>query len=198
MKIVNYKVPKSSFLSVDKDTAKIMDLMLKNDRLKRLLYRTGKDPVGESNLTEQESVNLIVEQWIRNVPKITVDTLVLNYIIIGFDNFQPSGNPEFRDNVISIDVICHFDQWDIKDFQLRPYRIAAEIDSMLDKKRFSGIGVLNFIGANQILLNEEFGGLTLMYAATHGEDDKKGFENPENEELFIKEFAEMVDNNSEF
>ena len=198
MKIVNYKVPKSSFLSVDKDAAKIMDLMLKNDRLKRLLYRTNNDPMNAENLTEEESWTLITDKWIRNVPKITIDSLVLNYIIIGFDNFQPSGNPEFRDNVISIDIICHFDQWDIKDLQLRPYRIAAEIDSMIDGKRFSGIGVLNFIGASQILLNEEFGGITLMYAATHGEDDKKGFENPEDEELFMKEFAEMVDNKSEF
>ena len=46
---------------------------------------------------------------IKNVPKLYVDGSVLTYIIINFDNFQPSGNPEFRDNIIEFDIICHFD-----------------------------------------------------------------------------------------
>ena len=29
--------------------------------------------------------------------------------IIQFDNFAPSANPEFRDNTIEFDIICHFD-----------------------------------------------------------------------------------------
>ena len=53
-----------------------------------------------------------------------------------------------EDNIISFDIICHFDQWQLEDFQLRPYRIAAEIDSMIDKKHLTGIGNLNFLGAN--------------------------------------------------
>jgi len=46
---------------------------------------------------------------IRIVPKMYVDNPVLNYIIISFDNFIESGNPEFRDNIIEFDIICHFD-----------------------------------------------------------------------------------------
>jgi hypothetical protein len=112
----------------------------------------------------------------------------LSYVIISFDNFTPSGNPEFRDNIISFDIICHFDQWQLKDFQLRPYRIAAEIDTMFNDKRLTGIGKLNFLGANQLILNDEFAGISLMYAATHGEEDKKNMPNPMDEEKFIKEF----------
>ena len=84
---------------------------------------------------------------IKIVPKLYIDGSVLNYILINFDNFTPSENPEFRDNTIEFDIICHFDQWKLKDFQLRPYRIAAELDSMLDKKHLTGIGQINFIGA---------------------------------------------------
>jgi len=69
---------------------------------------------------------------IKNIPKLYIDKSVLNYIIISFDNFIESGNPEFRDNIIEFDIICHFDQWQLKDYNLRPYRIAAEIDSMLN------------------------------------------------------------------
>jgi len=72
-------------------------------------------------------------QQIRLVPKLYVDTPVLNYMIISFDNFIESENPEFRDNIIEFDIVCHFDQWQLKDFDLRPYRIAAEIDTMLNK-----------------------------------------------------------------
>ena len=50
-----------------------------------------------------------------------IDGSVLNYIILSCDNFTPSGNPEFRDNVVEVDIICHFDQWQLKDFKLRPY-----------------------------------------------------------------------------
>jgi len=58
---------------------------------------------------------------------------MLTYMIISFDNFIESSNPEFRDNIIEFDIICHFEQWQLQDFDLRPYRIAAELDSMLDK-----------------------------------------------------------------
>ncbi|MBR2506920.1 MAG: hypothetical protein IKB70_08515 [Bacilli bacterium] len=53
---------------------------------------------------------------IKIVPKLYVDGSVLNYIIISFDNFTQSGNPEFRDSIIEFDIICHFDQWHLQDF----------------------------------------------------------------------------------
>jgi len=53
---------------------------------------------------------------IKIIPKVYVDKSVLQYIIIQFDNFTPSTNPEFRDNTIEFDIICHFDQWQMKDF----------------------------------------------------------------------------------
>ena len=44
------------------------------------------------------------------IPKLTVDVSVLNYIMINFDNFSTNAtNPEFRDNIIMFDVICHYD-----------------------------------------------------------------------------------------
>jgi hypothetical protein len=36
----------------------------------------------------------------------------------------------------------------LKDFELRPYKIAAEIDTMFNNKHLSGIGLLQFMGAN--------------------------------------------------
>jgi hypothetical protein len=44
---------------------------------------------------------------------------------------------------------------------------------MLDGKRLTGIGKLEFLGANQMILTDEYAGLCLMYRVVHGEEDKK-------------------------
>ena len=172
MKIETYQYPKSSFLSVEKDMSLITSYLLKNERLKRLLFYTTPNCLDKPNLTDEQSIGLIHKN-IKIVPKLYVDGSVLNYIILSFDNFTENhNNPEFRDNIVEFDIICHFDQWNLQDFQLRPYRIAAEIDSMLNNQKLTGIGKLQFMGANQILLTDEYAGLCLMYQAIHGGEDE--------------------------
>ena len=190
MKVEGYQYPHSSFLSVEKDMGIITNMMLKNNRLKKLLYHTTKDCLKKPKLTEDQTVELIGKN-IKMVPKLTVDGSVLNYIIVTFDNFTRTENPEFRDNIIEFDIICHFDQWQLQDFQLRPYMIAAEIDTMFNEKHLTGIGTLNFLGANQIILTDEFAGLCLMYRAVHGEDDKKHSPTEKSEEDRIINFDEL-------
>lgn len=191
MKIVNYEFPHSSFLSVEKDMEIITNNFFKNDRLKKLLFYTTKDALDKPNINEKETYELFGKN-IKIVPKLQIDGEVLNYIIISFDNFTPNAeNPEFRDNIVSFDVICHFDQWQLKGFQLRPYKIAAEIDSMFNNKHLTGIGTLQFLGANQLILNDEFAGFSLMYQAIHGGEDKKKIPNPIEQERFEKEFNDM-------
>ena len=191
MKREVYKYPKSSFLSMDKDMNIIVDLIMKNDRLKKMLHYTTKDCLDRPKLTEDETIDLFGKE-IKIVPKLTVDGSVLNYIIISFDNFTGNAtNPEFRDNIIEFDIICHFDQWHLKDFQLRPYKIAAEIDAMFNQQRLTGIGKLEFVGASQMILTDEFGGICLMYQAVHGEEDKANIPNPIEEQDFVENFNAM-------
>ena len=191
MRIDNYENPHSSFLSVEKDLELITNKILKNERLKRLLYYTTKDALDKENIGEEATYELFGKN-IKIVPKLYIDGSVLNYIIISFDNFTPNAtNPEFRDNIISFDVICHFDQWHLKGFQLRPYKIAAELDSMFNGKHLTGIGNLEFLGANPLPINEEFQGFTLMYQVIHGDEDKKNLPNPIENEKFIEEFNKI-------
>ena len=111
MRIVNYEFPHSSFLSVEKDMEIITNKILKNERLKRLLYYTTKDALDKPDKGEDASLELFGKN-IKIVPKLYIDGSVLNYIIISFDNFTPNAtNPEFRDYIIEFDFICHFDQW---------------------------------------------------------------------------------------
>ena len=192
MKIENYQYPKSSFLSINKDLDNITNRMLKNPRLQKLLYYTVENPLAQPSLTEDQQLEFLRKN-IKIVPKLYIDDSVLNYVIIGFDNFiENATNPEFRDNIISFDIICHYDQWQMADFDLRPYRIAAELDTLFNNTHLTGIGTLQFLGCNQMLLNDELGGLCLMYAAIHGEEDKKGMLNPQSEAQYIKDFDAMM------
>lgn len=187
MKVVSYSYPHSSFLAVEKDMNIIVNHFMKNDRLKRLLWYDMPDALiagsdykdsdrqhivgqGWRNLTDAEAVSMFGHQ-IKIVPKLKVEKPEFCYVVISFDNFTPNmTNPAFRDNIVSFDIVCHFDQWNLGDFQLRPYKIAAELDSMFNNKKLSGIGTLNFLGCNQIVLSDEFAGLTIMYQAIHGNE----------------------------
>lgn len=192
MKVENYLFPKSSFLSVDKDLEIITDKILKNNNLKKLLFYNTRDALDQPKLTEDESLGLFGEN-IRIVPKIPVDNEVKNYIVIKFDNFTTTYNPEFRDNLVEFDIVCHYDYWQLKDFQLRPYRIMAELDTMFADQRLTGIGKLEFVGATFVPMDDVMGGFCLLYKAVHGEEDKKFAPNPLDEEQLIENFNEVFD-----
>ena len=129
MKIENYQFPKSSFLSVDKDMSIITDYLMKNDRLKKLLYYNSKDCLSRPELTEDETIELFGKN-IKIVPKLYVDGSVLNYIIVSFDNFTDNRtNPEFRDNIIEFDIICHFDH--LTYYQSPPQSYTGAIESLV-------------------------------------------------------------------
>lgn len=191
MRIENYQFPKSSFLSINKDLDIIISRILKNERLQKLLYYPVRNALDQKSLTEDQRVE-VLNKYISIVPKEKVDGSVLNYINVAFNSFTANEtNPEFRDSTITFDIFCHYDIWQLNDFNLRPFRIAAEIDSMLDNTRLTGIGKIEFVGAAQFNSDENFGGVSLIYRTVHGEEDKKGMLNPREEAQFIKDFNEM-------
>lgn len=188
---------KSSFLSVEKDMNIIVDRIIENKRLQKLLYYTVPEALEQKDLTQEQLVSLF-QTNIRTVPKLSIDPKLRNYILIRFDDFVPNNsNPQFRNNLLQFFIICHFEQWPIKDFQLRPYKIAAELDSMFSQARFSGIGRLEFAGMNQVTLNADFAGFALSYYAIHGEEDKAPMLNPLDQAQFEEDFKEMMESMSD-
>ena len=173
---------KSSFLSCEKDLELIIEeLFVKNKRyartLKKLLIINTKDCLDNpkyDDIVDKYSVADLIEQgYIRFKPKIEMNEHeeIKSYIFINFDNFIESKNPEFRDNTISFDIICHTDYWDLGDYRLRPLKILGYIDGMLNKNKLTGIGILNFVNCKALLLNENLSGYILNYIAYHGSDD---------------------------
>ena len=177
----------SSFLSCEHDTEAILRKLFVEskpycDELKRLLVINTKDCLDSLNnevynnkIKEMTVGKLIDEGYIKIVPKITFpeNEEIKSYIIISYDNFTPNEkNPQFRDCMVHFDILCHTDYWNIGDYRLRPLKIAGYIDGILNNTKLSGIGTFQFVGCNELILNEELSGYSLMYAAIHGSDDK--------------------------
>ena len=193
MKIENYQFPKSSFLSVEKDLQIIASTMLKNERLQKLLYYTTPDCLNRPSLTEDQKLSLFGQKGnIRILPRIDIVPEVKNFIVISFDTFAPNEtNPQFRDNTIVFTIACHQDNWHLKDFELRPFKIAAELDTMFSEKHLTGIGDLEFAGATYVPIDEDYAGLSMCFLAIHGGEDKYKMPNPADEAAFIEDFNKM-------
>lgn len=176
----------SSFLSCEKDIEMILrklfvESMPYSDILKRLLVINTKDCLENKSQTVLEKLKqtslsqLIKDKYIRLSPKIEIEEHdeVKAYLIISSDNYTTNEtNPYYRDCTITFDIICYTDYWDIGNYRLRPLKIAGYIDGILNNAKLSGIGTFNFIGCNELILNETLSGYTLSYRAIHGNDDK--------------------------
>lgn len=177
----------SSFLSCEKDAETILrKLFIENPKygeiLKRLLVINTKDcldntesQVYKNAIDVMTPAKLIKEGYIRLHPKINMPEHeeVKAYIILSFDNFSANeNNPQYRDCTIHFDIICHTDYWKMDNYQIRPLKIAGYIDGILNNTKLSGIGTLNFIGCNELVLDEVLSGYTLSYRAVHGAEDR--------------------------
>lgn len=178
---------KSSFLSCEKDAETIVrKLFVDNrpysDELKRLLLINTKDclddrtnPVYNKKISDTSLSDMIDEGYIRMKPLIKMgeNEEVRSYICLSFDNFIPhANNIYYRDHIIELDIICHIDKWDLGNFRLRPLKIAGYIDGILDQTKLAGIGTLDFVACNEIVLSEELAGYCLMYRTVNADDDR--------------------------
>lgn len=174
MKHNSYEYPKSSLLGMPKDAAIIIDRILSNPNLLRLLVYETRDWQSQPLPNGEQIKELFTSHQISSVPKIKIDSKEKTYIRLTYGTvIRNASNPEYRDNTFGIDIICHYDNWDLGDFELRPYRVAGEIDAMLDKTHLTGIGELEFVSAIPYVYNEEFAGVSLTYLAVRGHEDQK-------------------------
>lgn len=188
----------SSFLSVEKDVETILKTLFittkpYSDLLKRLLVINKPDCLDMDNQEYQKMIDskslgdLINEGYIRLNPKIarTEFENIRSFILINFDNFTQTSNPEFRDCIVNFDIICYMDEWCLDDYRIRPLKICGYIDGILNsvtdknkisyskKIKLSGFGEYQFLGCNEGILNEDISMYTLSYRAVHFTEDRK-------------------------
>lgn len=154
----------ANFSTVEKDFSELTKRIFGNQKILKMLYYNSKDCIKLADITDQNILDEIAEQNIRIIPNLQIPENKGSYIIITFDQFSPNAtNPEFVDNLMLIDILCPIDTWMMDSYMMRPFRIMHELNGLLDKSKFNGIGKVNFMGANLLNLGD-YTGYQIAYA----------------------------------
>ena len=143
---------------------KIVKRLLANDDLVKLLYYEQDDPMGQPVLSMETKEKEVFEKLIKTVPRVgTKDTAKSIIVVYVQKAGKLSGNKEFRNVRILVDVIVPLTQWYIRDTNFRPFAILGQVQSSLDDKTVNGLGKisggdfeLNFVTDDVICYQQTF------------------------------------------
>ena len=132
---------------------KIMKRLQANQNLMKLLYYTDPDPLSQEDFTPAEVRDKIYEKLIKIVPRVGPHETATSVVSIRVESaLRNRANTEFNNITLKIEVFVPLTQWFIKDENLRPFAIMAEILNSLNGKVIDGIGrmeggdfLLNFL-----------------------------------------------------
>ncbi len=143
----------------------IMDKLVKNQRLCRLLHYSSKTPF---EVTEQqpdiEGTDL-VHKNILIVPKPPDEIITQESFIVALLNnfYLDTENNDFKVSAIKFNIMCPFDDWVMSASAPRPYMIMQEVDKMFNGERLKGIGTLRFVAAQPLIVSPQLGGYSMEY-----------------------------------
>ena len=145
------------------NTFNIANKLMQNQRLCRLLKYQVRDPFNEK-YEDVDGIDLLNKQ-IMIVPKIFDDsTEKTSYIVAIFSGFTTNMlNPDYKLSTVRFDVACPYDEWVLDGKSLRPYLMMQEIDNMFNQAQMEGIGTLQFVRAESIVLTPQIGGYSMLY-----------------------------------
>ena len=204
----------SSFFSCETDTEKLIrtlfvDSKPYSDKLKRLLIINNPDCLDQTNQDYQNLIDskplsaLLSEGYVRISPKTARKEFenIKSYILIFFDDFTSNSvDPTYKDCIITFDIICYDDEWELDGLKLRPLQIAGYIDGILNsltdqnkvawqnrnsnRIKLSGMGEYSFLGLSYSALNQDISMYTMVYQAMHFTQDNhlEGYISIENEQ----------------
>lgn len=155
------------FLGVERDVYKIVDILTKNHDICKLLVFDTPDALSKE-WTDAQGADLLDKGYINVKPIFPEDDIVKNFIMISLDNFSPTENPAFMDYNVEINVFCYSENLDFKDkgiTHLRDLYLSHLIVKELNKRKLTGIGTLEFAGANSIILGSDtkYSGRSLVF-----------------------------------
>lgn len=123
---------------------KIVKRLLANDELVKLLYYEQDDPTGQPALSMEMKEQEVFEKLIKTVPRVGAKDTAKSVIVVYVQKAgKLSGNKEFRNVRILVDVIVPLTQWYIRDTNFRPFAILGQIQSSLDEKIVNGLGKIS-------------------------------------------------------
>ena len=126
---------------IGENLQKIVKRLMANDDLVNLLYYTDKDPLSQPHLTDAEKQEKIFEKLVKIVPVVEPREDEKSVVVIRVTGGNRiSGNTDFRNVKISIEVFVPMTAWIFKNTNLRPFAILGEIQKSLEGKRINGLG----------------------------------------------------------
>lgn len=142
---------------------KICQRLLNNDELVKLLNYVDLDPLSQPALTEEEKQKLF-NDLICVVPRVGTREDSRSAIAIYIPKAAGlSGNSEFKNVTIAIDIFVPLTQWIIKDSNLRPFAIMGEIQKALRGKTVNGLGKIEGGDFDLVLLTDEMSGYRQVF-----------------------------------
>lgn len=148
---------------------KICQRLLNNDELVKLLNYVDLDPLSQPALTEEEKQKLF-NDLICVVPRVGTREDSRSVIAIYIPKAAGlSGNSEFKNVTIAIDIFVPLTQWIIKDSNLRPFAIMGEIQKTLRGKTVNGLGKIEGGDFDLVLLTDEMSGYRQVFTITEYE-----------------------------
>ena len=149
---------------------RIVKRLFANQNLIKLLYYTGKDPLSEPDLTEEQLQELVYEKLVKIVPRVgpyeTAQSVLSMRVVRGRGIEE---NNEFRDIVIHFEVFVPMTQWFIKDSNLRPFAIMSELQKSLNNKIINGMGRMQGGDFSLNFLTDEMSCYEIEYRITNYE-----------------------------
>lgn len=125
---------------IGENAQKIIQRLLANQNLVKLLYYNDKDPLSHEDLTEEIIQKEVFEKLIKIVPRIGPTEYANSIVTMVVAQGSPNENNDFRDIVLNFEIFVPITQWIIKDTNLRPFKIMGEIQKSLVDKRINGMG----------------------------------------------------------
>ena len=123
---------------------KIVSRLLANDALVNLLYYESEDPLNYNDypaLSREDKQTEIFEKLIKTIPRVGTKNTAKSVIVVYVQRAgKLSGNKEFRNVRILVDVIVPLTQWFIEGDNFRPFAILGEVQKSLDEKTINGLG----------------------------------------------------------
>ena len=158
------KTGQHRFAVMGKNAFNIANKLMQNQKLCRLLKYQVRDPFDDKKYPDVDGIDLLNKQ-IMIVPKIFDDsTEKTSYIVAIFSNFVTNTlNPDFKLSTVRFDVACPYDEWVLDEKSLRPYLMMQEIDNMFNGAQMAGIGTLQFVRADGLVLTPQIGGYSMQY-----------------------------------
>lgn len=152
------------FAVMGTNTFNIANKLMSNQRLCRLLKYQVRDPFDKEKYPDIDGVSLLNKQ-IMIVPKIFDDsTEKTSYVVAIFSGFTVNQlNVDYKLSTVRFDVACPYDEWVLNEQSLRPYLMMQEIDNMFNGAQMAGIGTLQFVRADSIVLTPQIGGYSMLY-----------------------------------